>query len=567
MSSPPITGNEDLDSYLYNLASNLGVPQTSDNTSTYDSVTGEITDVEGNVIGYLYRYISVKYADDNVGTNLSNVPLNKFYFGIRNSDITTESTNPADYRWYAVDGGFGSSRSLFYKTTGGRTIRFDADTAAEDYTWLVDPGTAIDLDIIVPTKTISFNEIMDNTITELNIADLAVTAAKTNIAAIEPATGYLIANSVGPTQITDNAISAQKIQANAIVAGKIAANAVTASTIQASAITAVKIAADAVTADKIDVSQLSAISSNIGTITAGSITANTLTAGTSTIGTSGIKFGLGTTDKVNTYAAAGYFNSTTVLNSNYKFGLITTSTYGTALGVGSASVTYAGGFYSCPDINYNSINTFAGLAARNIAGRFENYNPSPDIVVEIANNSYGVQLFGSTVGAFTGAHDGLILKTSAQPELGDIIVDIASYAKPNINDSICINSISTAANQKGVVGVVSQFANENHVPSALANHIVDENNNKISVIDEAYSDINNYTIVIFNAIGEGLINVCGQNGDIEVGDLIVTSDIPGKGMKQSDDLVRNITVAKSREDITFSSPTEVKQIACIYLAG
>jgi hypothetical protein len=38
-------------------------------------------------------------------------------------------------------------------------------------------------------------------------------------------------------------------------------------------------------------------------------------------------------------------------------------------------------------------------------------------------------------------------------------------------------------------------------------------------------------------------------------------------MKQSDNIIRSITVAKAREDVTFTSATEEKQIACIYLAG
>jgi hypothetical protein len=76
-----------------------------------------------------------------------------------------------------------------------------------------------------------------------------------------------------------------------------------------------------------------------------------------------------------------------------------------------------------------------------------------------------------------------------------------------------------------------------------------------------------YNIMAVNALGEGQINVCGEGGDIQAGDLIVTSSIPGKGMKQADDIVRSITVAKARESVTFSSPTEVKQIACIYLSG
>ena len=66
---------------------------------------------------------------------------------------------------------------------------------------------------------------------------------------------------------------------------------------------------------------------------------------------------------------------------------------------------------------------------------------------------------------------------------------------------------------------------------------------------------------------QGKIPFILENGDIEIGDYITTSSIPGKGMKQSDDLMHNYTVAKARENVTFSSPTEVKQIACSYHCG
>ncbi len=41
----------------------------------------------------------------------------------------------------------------------------------------------------------------------------------------------------------------------------------------------------------------------------------------------------------------------------------------------------------------------------------------------------------------------------------------------------------------------------------------------------------------------------------------------GKGMKQDDDLLHNYTVAKSLEDVSFSNPSEVKQISCTYHCG
>ena len=82
-----------------------------------------------------------------------------------------------------------------------------------------------------------------------------------------------------------------------------------------------------------------------------------------------------------------------------------------------------------------------------------------------------------------------------------------------------------------------------------------------------YTYKDDYNYVNLNSVGEGQVNVCGEGGDIELGDLIVTSSIPGKGMKQADDIIRSYTVARARESVTFTSPTEVKQIACIYLCG
>jgi hypothetical protein len=96
-----------------------------------------------------------------------------------------------------------------------------------------------------------------------------------------------------------------------------------------------------------------------------------------------------------------------------------------------------------------------------------------------------------------------------------------------------------------------------NVPTALADL-------DTAVLDELMLD---YKRVIFNALGEGMVNVCGENGDIEAGDYITTSNTLGKGMKQSDDVTHNYTVAKARESVTFTSPDEVKMVACIYLCG
>ena len=114
-----------------------------------DPATGQVIGPTGNVTGYLYQYISVKYADSFDGTvNFSNTPTNRLYYGIRNSDSSTESTNPADYIWSLVAGGFSTTKFLFYITTGGRQIQFAVATSIPDVGWTQDTGAAIDLDIV-----------------------------------------------------------------------------------------------------------------------------------------------------------------------------------------------------------------------------------------------------------------------------------------------------------------------------------------------------------------------------------------------------------------------------------
>jgi len=114
-----------------------------------DPNTGQITGPSGIVIAYLYRYLSVKYADSFDGSlNFSNTPTNRGYYGVNNSNSSTESTNPADYIWFKVAGGFGTTKFLFYQTIGGRAINFVVDTTAPDTSYIQESGSAIDLDII-----------------------------------------------------------------------------------------------------------------------------------------------------------------------------------------------------------------------------------------------------------------------------------------------------------------------------------------------------------------------------------------------------------------------------------
>ena len=299
-----------------------------------------------------------------------------------------------------------------------------------------------------------------------------------------------------------------------------------------------------------------------GKIVTGTLTADKIAAGSATVA-SGRTFSLGAAVSLNGVPSAGAFGSTNS-TAGGVLGYSTNNTWGTA-GVCIGSTGVGGIFGNATNTSYNSFYSAAYIAHRNYAALFT--NPIYSRSVQICNADYGVQLFGSPVGAFTGAHDGLIPKTATQPVAGDILVDTSVYAKPNINESLCVNNVSTQPNQKGVVGIFVKNAVDEHVPSALAKQVTDENGISNFVVNPIYSDIGDYNKVILNALGEGLINVCGEGGSIEVGDLIVTSSIAGKGMKQADDIIRGYTVAKARESVTFTSADEVKQIACIYVAG
>jgi len=80
-----------------------------------------------------------------------------------------------------------------------------------------------------------------------------------------------------------------------------------------------------------------------------------------------------------------------------------------------------------------------------------------------------------------------------------------------------------------------------------------------------------------NALGEGRVWVSNINGNIETGDYITTSVIPGYGQRQNDDLLHNYTLGKATENVDWDSVTEtvefkgktykVHLIAVVYTSG
>jgi hypothetical protein len=134
------------------LLANFGSNLVADNT------TGIISGPSGVLIAYLYQYLAVKYADSFDGSvNFSNSPTNRQFYGLRNTNSSLESTDFADYIWYRAAGGFGTTKFLFYQTSGGRQVNFYVGTTAPDATYLQETGPAIDLDFLTTTTTIAYN--------------------------------------------------------------------------------------------------------------------------------------------------------------------------------------------------------------------------------------------------------------------------------------------------------------------------------------------------------------------------------------------------------------------------
>jgi len=117
-------------------------------TVSNNPTTGFVSNSFGDILEYQYRYLDIKYADNNSGLNFSDNPYGRQYFGIRNSSQPTESTNPADYTWFQATGGFGTDKVLWISVTGGRHVAYAVSQDAPDTseTWQVAPVPAVDLD-------------------------------------------------------------------------------------------------------------------------------------------------------------------------------------------------------------------------------------------------------------------------------------------------------------------------------------------------------------------------------------------------------------------------------------
>ena len=181
--------------------SNLG--STTGNILTVNS-NGSVTNGSGSVYSYLYQYLWVAYSTSPTGANFSFSPTNATYYGLRNNQSSTPSSNPADYTWTQVAGGFGTTKSLWYITYGGGQINFSIDT--------VNPGSgyasatnSIDLHVITAVTTGANSTSITSSI---NPSQLLFTPNAGTANVYTPSTQYMVASFSNVTTTAKANISA-----------------------------------------------------------------------------------------------------------------------------------------------------------------------------------------------------------------------------------------------------------------------------------------------------------------------------------------------------------------------
>lgn len=349
------------------------------------------------------------------------------------------------------------------------------------------------------------------------------------------------------------------------------------------------------------VGSLSAISANLGTITAGSITGaviKTAAAGKRVEMT-------GTTNDFNVYDASGTLIATLGGASNSLYVVAGTSLQPGGLVTNNS--TFVPAFSGRNDTTSNTGDSCAGVrgdgtAANGVVGistttgigvvgraqvtggtnhgvKGFNIATSGTIATTtsgLVGTSIGYDFYadgaGTNYGPFTGAHDALVPIGQNIPQ-GYICVDVKCIVKKNISNTLFQVAMSSTSNQVPIgIMVINNGSLANQVPASFVEKIeyteIDGHEISNVVLYPEYDEYkNDYDYCAINAVGEGQVYVCGESGNIQAGDLIVTSSTAGVGMKQSDNIVRSITVAKAREPIVFTDTTTPILVACIYLCG
>jgi hypothetical protein len=242
---------------------------------------------------------------------------------------------------------------------------------------------------------------------------------------------------------------------------------------------------------------------------------------------------------------------------------------GGKVGIGTTNPA-AGLVYRQPNLTYNAS---PGGGFRFIQQNTSNYW---DIgVVSSTNTNFAIGYNGSSKGYFTSSGSNIQLNFTGQhrtfikdipfSQAGDLEGLIVSsdqnkYIKMSggievgsnaitTNESLPVVSLSTIVNDKKCFGVISASEDPEERSDAFGSFV--------TPYEKELGD----TRVYINSVGEGAMWVTDTNGSLESGDYITTSNVPGYGQRQDDDILHNYTVAKITMDCDFAPATQpIQQI-------
>ena len=384
-----------LDSINY-LLSNLGQAGNVGNvtiptgTLIANTTTGAVTpfNTGGQVYSYLNQYINLRYANTATGSSgFSTVPTNSDYFGVYNSATITPSSNPTDYQWSQVAGGFGTTKTIYYSALGGRQIQFAATASPPSSNFVISTANvAIDLDVVTtaagtpgergPVSMAYVITTADPTVASSSVLTGWFSAARNNITppigtGLSPPvlgdTAYFTYPTTGVSATYTfngsvwNSSQGQIVSGDTIVANSLPGTAITSATI---------------TGDRITASTITGNLIAVNTITANNIAAGTITA---------------------TQISTSYLYVGNVISNNATFGSNTSSGYWLRHSDGDAR--FGGNVSIGANLNVSGLISTSGLIANTVATTTLNLNAATQVLYQGSTTGapvYGINYFNNT---------------------------------------------------------------------------------------------------------------------------------------------------------------------------
>lgn len=217
-----------------------------------------------------------------------------------------------------------------------------------------------------------------------------------------------------------------------------------------------------------------------------------------------------------------------------------TGVYGLAANSGNAA-NYGGSFTAMGG---------SGIGVQGYAwnpGRVANYgghfvaNGTMGTGVYGKGNAYSFYADGTGIdyGPFTGAHEVKFSADMPEDILPGLIVSSTGITEVrkdqdgnvSLSSTLPTVTLSKRERDKNVFGVIV---------SGMPLHK-----------DHWYESKEGERFGVVNALGEGRVWVTDRNGNIEAGDYITTSEIPGHGQMQDDDFLHNYTLGKAIETVDW----------------